>query len=128
MYLFKAKAAAAAELERVCAEHGVTLEEVRAFLDSNPRYAAGLHKSPHRAAGTAADMVAEVAPLIQKTKLERTLDAAKNAATLGVRAVRRSPAAVADRANRALGAARQVAGWIREDLRTYRETKNQPRA
>jgi hypothetical protein len=39
MYLFKAKQAAAAELERACAEHGVTKEQVQALLDANPRYA-----------------------------------------------------------------------------------------
>src|SRR5258707_9064760 len=62
MYMFKAKAAATAELERVCKEQGVTVEEVRDFLDANPRYASPLHKPPHRAAGSASDVVMHVAP------------------------------------------------------------------
>src|SRR5262249_43611240 len=71
MYLFKAKQAALSELERACDENHVTLAQVRAFLDANPRFARALFKAPHRYAGTAADLVAEVAPYITKTRAER---------------------------------------------------------
>jgi predicted nucleotide-binding protein (sugar kinase/HSP70/actin superfamily) len=123
MYMFKAKAAAAAELERVCAEQGVTVDQVRAFLDANPRYGAALHKAPHAAAGSAADVVAEVAPLIRSSGVERALRAAKLTAATGARALRQSPAAVAKTASGAMSAARQLAGWIREDIRTYRAAR-----
>jgi predicted nucleotide-binding protein (sugar kinase/HSP70/actin superfamily) len=123
MYLFKARAAASAELERVCQEQGVTLEQVRAFLDANPRYSSPLHKAPHSAAGSAADLVAEVAPIIKFSPWERARVVAKNRVDAGVRSLRRSPEAVAQKATSAFAAARQVAGWVKEDIRTYRETR-----
>src|SRR3954451_16085845 len=67
MYLFKAKQAAINEYERVCSENGVTRDQVKAFLEANPRYANALHKAPHRVSGNCADLVAEVAPLITKS-------------------------------------------------------------
>jgi predicted nucleotide-binding protein (sugar kinase/HSP70/actin superfamily) len=123
MYLFKARAAAAAELERVCGEHGVTLEQVRAYLDAHPRFASPLHKSPHAAAGSAADLVAEVAPLIKQTAWERARSAAKTTVQAGAHALRGSPAVMAKTASQAVATARQVAGWLKEDIRTYRETR-----
>ena len=74
MYLFKARQAAAAEFERALGEHGVTLEQVKTFLAKNPRFASPLHKPPHAYAGCAADLVAEIAPRITKTRWERTRD------------------------------------------------------
>jgi predicted nucleotide-binding protein (sugar kinase/HSP70/actin superfamily) len=123
MYLFKARAAAVAELERVCAEHGVTLEQVRAFLEANPRFASPLHKAPHAAAGSAADLVTQVAPLIKHSAWERAASAAKTRVEAGARALRRSPSAMAKTATSAVATARQVAGWLKEDIRTYRETR-----
>jgi predicted nucleotide-binding protein (sugar kinase/HSP70/actin superfamily) len=123
MYMFKAKAAAVAELERVCQEQGVSLEQVRAFLDAHPRFAAALHKSPHAAAGSAADLVCEVAPLIKTTRWERTVKAAGKLATTGVSALRHSPAVMTATANRAATKATQIAGWIKEDIKAYRETR-----
>src|SRR5258707_3077787 len=72
MYLFKAKAAALAELERVCKEQGVTLDQVRAYLDSHPSIASCLHKPPHAAAGSAAENAMEGDPFLKKTHWERT--------------------------------------------------------
>ncbi len=123
MYLFKAKAAAIAELERVCNEQGVTLEQVRAFLDAHPRFASGLHKPPHAAAGSAADVVVEMAPLIKMTRWERTVDAAKSAARSSTGALRNSPHVVAVGASRAAAKASEIAGWIKEDIRSYRDTR-----
>ena len=85
MYLFKAKAcgrspSSSASLE----EHGVTLEQVRAFLDAQPAATRrALHKPPHAAAGSAADLVMEIAPLIKSTRWERTVADAKKAAKVG---------------------------------------------
>jgi hypothetical protein len=123
MYMFKAKAAAIAELQRVCKEQGVTLDQVRAFLDAHPRYASGLHKPPHAAAGSAADVVCEIAPLIKTTRWQRTLKAAKSLAKVSGDAVRGSPAAIAATATRTGAKAAEIAGWIKEDIRTYRETR-----
>jgi predicted nucleotide-binding protein (sugar kinase/HSP70/actin superfamily) len=123
MYLFKAKAAAVAELERVCKERGISLEQARAFLEANPRYAAALHKSPHSAAGSAADLVCEIAPLITSTPLERTAMKAKKAVNAGARMLQKSPKALASTATRAAAKAHEIAGWLKEDIRTYRASR-----
>jgi predicted nucleotide-binding protein (sugar kinase/HSP70/actin superfamily) len=123
MYMFKAKAAAIKELERVCTEQGVTLEQVRAFLDAHPRFASGLHKPPHGAAGSAADLVIEIAPLLNSTRWQRTVKTAKGAAKAGASALRNSPQAIATTASRASARATEIAGWLKEDYRTYRETR-----
>jgi hypothetical protein len=123
MYLFKAKAAAIAELERVCREQGVTLEQVRAFLDAHPSLASGLQKPPHRAAGSAADVVMQVAPLLKTTRWERTKKAAGEAVKASAGALRRSPGTMATTATRAKAKAREIADWIKEDVRTFRETR-----
>jgi predicted nucleotide-binding protein (sugar kinase/HSP70/actin superfamily) len=70
MYLFKAKQAAQAELETALKDTGLTIERVQAFLSQHPRYAASLHVPGHSAAHTAADLVYEVAKVIDKSKLE----------------------------------------------------------
>ena len=80
MFLFKAKIAAKDELERAFVENGVTREQVEAFLAKNPKFGHPLRKAPHRYAGTAADIVNEVAPYITKNVLERTLDRTKKLA------------------------------------------------
>jgi hypothetical protein len=123
MYLFKAKAAAIAELERVCKEQGVSVEQARAFLDAHPRFSAALHKSPHAAAGSAADLVCEIAPLITTTRVERSVNKAKSAARVGAKVLRQSPQALAATATRAAGKAQEIAGWLKEDIRTYRATR-----
>src|SRR5258708_10719937 len=74
MYLFKAKQAAVSEYQRALSENGVTLEQVRAFLAANPRYGSALHKAPHAYAGNCADLVAEIAPYITKTRMQRVRD------------------------------------------------------
>jgi predicted nucleotide-binding protein (sugar kinase/HSP70/actin superfamily) len=70
MYLFKAKQAAQAELETALTDTGLTLERVQEFLQNNSRYASPLHLPPHAVAHTAADLVYEIAKVIDKSKLE----------------------------------------------------------
>ncbi|MGC4091575.1 MAG: hypothetical protein QM756_27575 [Polyangiaceae bacterium] len=70
MYLFKARIAAQAELEKALEDTGLTLEAVREFLGKNPRYASSLFRPVHRVTTTTADLVYEVAGVIGKTKLE----------------------------------------------------------
>jgi predicted nucleotide-binding protein (sugar kinase/HSP70/actin superfamily) len=85
MYMFKARAAAEAELERACTEHGVTVDQVRSYIatPAGKRFRSSLYKPPHAYAGTAADMVAAIAPYITKTATERaTLQAKQTAASV----------------------------------------------
>jgi hypothetical protein len=124
MYLFKAKQAASQELERACDENGVTMDQVRAFLGKTPRFGRSLHKAPHRYAGTGADLVAEVAPLIIKTRAERWRDGAVAAARASKEAARRTPGAVVKLVRDAAAAAPEMAARVREDLALYRELRN----
>ncbi len=71
MYLFKAKQVANAEYERALKEHGVTREQVQAFLASTPRFSSPLYRAEHHYAGCSADTVAAVAPYITQSRLQR---------------------------------------------------------
>ncbi|MDP3276288.1 MAG: 2-hydroxyglutaryl-CoA dehydratase [Deltaproteobacteria bacterium] len=79
MYMFKGRAAAEAEFERALTENNVTLEQVRGYLAANPKskFNSPLYKPAHRYAGTAADLVAEIAPYITQTAVQRTVVRAK---------------------------------------------------
>ncbi|WP_437740539.1 2-hydroxyglutaryl-CoA dehydratase [Sorangium sp. So ce1504] len=92
MYMFKARIVAEQELTRAYEEAGVTEAEVRAFLARNPKYASPLHHAPHRVAGSAANLVYEVAPLIKQTAAERALGKARAAAGALRGAVMAAPA------------------------------------
>ncbi len=123
MYLFKAKQAALAELDRACQEHGVTVEQVRAFIEANPRYASSLHKAPHAYAGTGADLVAEIAPLITKTRGERLKAAALSFVQRSGEAARKSPHMVVAMVRSAVEAAPEVAAKVKEDVILFRESR-----
>jgi hypothetical protein len=82
--MFKARIVAEEELARAYEKTGVTEAEVRAFLATHPKYASPLHHAPHTVAGSAANLVYEVAPLIKQSAVERAVGTAKAAAaTLG---------------------------------------------
>jgi hypothetical protein len=123
MYLFKAKQAAVAELERACQEHGVTLEQVRAFVQANPRFASSLHKSPHRYAGSGADLVAEVAPYLTKTRAERVKARVSAFMKRSTDAARKSPHMVVALVKGAVEAAPEVAAKVKEDVLLFRESR-----
>ena len=123
MYLFKAKQAAIAELERAHVENGVTPEQVRAFLDANPRFDRALHKAPHAYAGTAADLVAEVAPYITKTRAQRWGGRALAFASRSSEAARKSPHMVIAVVKSAVDAAPEVAARLKEDVALLREAR-----
>jgi len=93
MYMFKARIAAEKELARAYEATGLTEAEVRAFLASHPKYASPLHHAPHKVAGSAANLVYEVAPLIQQSALERASIKAKAAAAVLKGAALGTPAA-----------------------------------
>jgi predicted nucleotide-binding protein (sugar kinase/HSP70/actin superfamily) len=96
MYMFKGRAVAEAELQKACEENGVTLEQVREYLRANPKskFNSPLYKPRHRYAGTAADLVAEVAPYITKSATERAVDRAKSAGAAVVSAAKKVPSVV----------------------------------
>jgi predicted nucleotide-binding protein (sugar kinase/HSP70/actin superfamily) len=120
MYMFKAKQAAAAEFEKALSETGLSLERMREFMEQNPSYGAALHHPPHRAGTTTADLVYEIADVIDKTRLERAAISARRWAThareLARGAASRAP--VAARAAAGLGAqgARELVDLARERM------------
>jgi predicted nucleotide-binding protein (sugar kinase/HSP70/actin superfamily) len=124
MYLFKAKQAAAAELEKSLSETGLTMERVREFLQTHPRYAGALHHPPHYAGSTTADLVYEVAEVIDKTQIERTLVTARRIAGAARDAVfgaaNRAPDAVKVAAGLGAQGARELVELARERLRRAR--------
>jgi hypothetical protein len=80
MYLFKARQAAVEDFERALEKTGLSLERLRAFLKANPKYGSALHRAPHYAASTPADLVHEVAEIVDLTPTGRVLYQAKKAA------------------------------------------------
>jgi predicted nucleotide-binding protein (sugar kinase/HSP70/actin superfamily) len=91
MYLFKAKQVALAEYERALDTHGVTRDQVKAFLDASPRFANPLYKAPHAYAGNSADIVAAVAPYIRKTRVQRWQERLTGAGRRSMDLAQRSP-------------------------------------
>jgi predicted nucleotide-binding protein (sugar kinase/HSP70/actin superfamily) len=104
MYTFKARQVADAEYQKTLADCGVTDAQMKDFLAANPKYASPLHKPPHVKAGTAADLVLEVAPYLTKSRAERMRDRLTRAA--GV--VRKAAAA-------APGVAAKVVATVRDE-------------
>jgi predicted nucleotide-binding protein (sugar kinase/HSP70/actin superfamily) len=128
MYLFKAKKAAVAEYERALSEAGVTKEEVRAFLDANPRYASSLHKAPHIYAGNCADIAAEVAPFITKSRIERWKGALLGTAKATAKVATDSPHVVLEMFKDAVETAPSVAARLKEDIILLQETRKAKKA
>ena len=60
MQLFKAKQLAQKEVDKALADVGMTIEEVRAYLEKHPSLAHAFHRAPHKAGCTAADLIYEV--------------------------------------------------------------------
>ncbi len=123
MYLFKAKQAAATEYDRALEENGVTLEQVEAFLDANPRFASSLHKAPHVYNGNAADLVAEVAPYITKTTVERWKAKLSSFGKKSKEVAQKSPEMVVHLVQRAVKEAPGAARKLKEDVALIREIR-----
>ena len=127
MYLFKAKQAAVAEYERALEEHGVTREQVAAFLEATPRFRSPLYKAKHVYAGNSADVVAAVAPYITKTRGERLRERAI-ALVKGTKAVaQKTPHVVVDVLEK-VKEAPAVAQRVKEDVILFRELRAQKKA
>ncbi len=123
MYLFKAKQAAQSEYTRALEENGVTLDQVKALLDSSPRFRSPFYKAAHVYAGNNADMVAAMAPYITQTRSERW----KNRVTKFVKgskaAAQKSPHMVVNMFQTAVKEAPVVAARVKEDVTLFRELR-----
>jgi DNA-binding transcriptional MerR regulator len=60
MQLFKAKQLAQKEVDKALADVGMTIEEVRAYLEKHPSMNSAFHRAPHMAGCTTADLIYEV--------------------------------------------------------------------
>ncbi len=79
MQLFKAKQLAQKEVDKALADVGMTMDEVRAYLDKHPSMTTAFHRAPHMAGCTAADLVYEVGA--KKKKLTYLKNKVINAVT-----------------------------------------------
>jgi hypothetical protein len=70
MYMFKARERARQEHQQALDQYGITDEQARDFVKSS-RYASVFYKAPHVAAGTSADLIHEIGPLIGKGRFGR---------------------------------------------------------
>jgi predicted nucleotide-binding protein (sugar kinase/HSP70/actin superfamily) len=68
MYMFKARERARQEYQTALDQYGITEEQAREFLKGT-RYGKTLYKAPHVAAGTAADLIHEIGPLVGRSRL-----------------------------------------------------------
>ncbi len=123
MYLFKAKQAAGAEYERALKAHGVTREQVKAFLESSPRFANPLFRARHVYAGSPADIVAAVAPYITKTRAERWKERLTGASEASAKIARQSPHMVIKVVKSAVEAAPEVVERVKLDAKLFQESR-----
>jgi predicted nucleotide-binding protein (sugar kinase/HSP70/actin superfamily) len=128
MYLFKAKQVALDEYDRALDTHGVTREQVRAFLEASPRFASPLYKAPHRYAGNAADLVAAVAPYITKSRLHRWKDRLAIAGKKSVDVAQHSPHMMLKLVKSAIQSAPEVVERVKVDATLLAEAHRAARA
>ena len=70
MYMFKARERARKEHKEALDKYGITEEQAREFLKGS-RYGKTLYKAPHVVAGTSADIIHQIGPLIGKGPVGR---------------------------------------------------------
>ena len=128
MYLFKAKQVALAEYERALDAHGVTRDQVKAFLDASPRFASPLYKAPHAYAGNSADVVAAVAPYITKTRLQRWQARLTGVGERSVDLARQSPHIVSSVVKGVVERAPELVERVKLDARLLGEARKASRA
>src|SRR5262245_1242353 len=80
MYLFKARQAAQAEIEKALTDTGLTLDQVKAFVKETPSLRNALHKPAQTGGCTTTDLIYEVGALHGKSRFERALIRAKSTA------------------------------------------------
>ncbi len=82
MYMFKARERARQEYQAALDQYGITEEQAREFVKGT-RYEKTFYKAPHVAAGTGADLIHEIGPLVGKSRLGRAKVHASRAAARG---------------------------------------------
>ena len=115
MFLFKARLAAQKEYAELLADLDLDSAKVRSFLDANPGFATGLRRSPHAAAGTAADRLHEIAPFIGKSESEIRVLKAKLFLKKAVATARALPGALDKLRKRTLERSPVLFGQAREE-------------
>ena len=128
MYLFKAKQVANAEYERALQEHGVTREQVTAFLAATPRFASPLYRAAHHYAGNSADLVAAVAPYITKTRFQRWQERLTGAGKKSAALAQQSPHMIIKMVRGAVEAAPDVAKRVKLDAQLLVEARKVAKA
>ncbi len=128
MYLFKAKQVAVAEYERALESHGVTREQVKAFLETSPGFASPLYKAAHAYAGCSADTVAAVAPYITKTRAQRWKDRITGAGKKSAELAQEAPHMVVKVVRGAVEAAPDVVERVKLDAKLFTETRKAAKA
>jgi predicted nucleotide-binding protein (sugar kinase/HSP70/actin superfamily) len=73
MKLYEAKVRAREEFARALDDHGLTVEEVRAYVAAHPELRRPMQKLPHEYTGTAANFVAKVAREMRRARWYRRL-------------------------------------------------------
>ena len=120
MYMFKARLAAEQELARALEETGLGVDQVRAFLAEHPSYASPLHHAPHaHQAGSAANLVREIAPLVGRSRLDQAALRAAGAIRSVASVARSGPGKLAAAARWA--ASPETRSNLREDWRLVRD-------
>ncbi|MCA9601329.1 MAG: 2-hydroxyglutaryl-CoA dehydratase, partial [Myxococcales bacterium] len=117
MYLFKAKQAAEAEVARTLDELGLTMDDVREYLEAHPKLTSPLHRSPHAGACTTTDLIHEVAYLREHGKTGVVARNVRAAAKAGMRAARWAVAEGPDTAKKAYTVAKTGRAEIAEILK-----------
>jgi predicted nucleotide-binding protein (sugar kinase/HSP70/actin superfamily) len=128
MYLFKAKQVAIAEYERALQTHGVTREQVKAFLETSPRFASPLYKASHSYAGCSADIVAAVAPYITKTRAQRWKERLTGVGKKSAALAQQSPHMVVKIVKGAVEAAPDVVERVKFDAKLFAESRKAAKA
>lgn len=81
MQLFKAKQLAKKEVDMALEAHGMTMDDVKAYLDKHPKMNHAFHRSPHVYGCTTADLVHEIGQ--RKSKLTHLRNQASKFLGLG---------------------------------------------
>jgi hypothetical protein len=128
MYLFKAKQAATAEYDRALEAQGVTREQVEAFLARSAHFASPLFKAPHAYAGSAADVLAAVAPYITKTRVQRWKERLGGMGRKSAELAQQSPQLVIKIVRDAVETAPELVERVKLDARLIAETRRAAKA
>ena len=86
LYLFKARQRAQQEVEAALKQYGITREQAQAFL-ARSRYGSALYRAPHRACGSAADLIHEIGPLVAAGRIAQSRVEASRSVTRFARSV-----------------------------------------